>query len=242
MTAVAARLWIEAHDYAAALLRGGEEPWDRPAEIGQFCAETARLLHADRLLLPLAPLIARHAAPGDDAAERLDAAVADGAILADVGAALASLDACGMLERIVPLLPGPAMAAGKNADADALDVAAMALGDLVRAIGAHRPAAIALAETDPAGVAAASSLFRIAGHFEIPVALLGPGDHPLAAICFPTAGEPAAPDGKGDGCRVTIDGIEARGAPKAHHLLLAVERHQSPERLLAAIARLGQAA
>ncbi|MGP1281591.1 MAG: hypothetical protein ACTS1X_01320 [Parasphingopyxis sp.] len=237
-------LWIEAHSYATALLRGAEEPWNAPGEIGRFCAEAAELLDADRLLLPLAPLLDRFAPPGDDApedrAERLDEAVADGAMVAALTDALASLDGAVMLDRIVPVLPGPAAAVSGNEDEDALDIAAMALGDILRTLGEYRPAAVAIAEADAAGLAAADPLFRIADHLGCPMVMLGQTDHPHAEFCFPEPGDTISPVGKGDcqtiGARALLRADITRA--EAAQLQIAIGADMGPEFVLECLAAL----
>ncbi|QLC26466.1 hypothetical protein HFP57_16455 [Parasphingopyxis algicola] len=237
-------LWIEAHGYATALLQGGEEPWSAPGEIGRLCAEAAELLDADRLLLPLAPLLDRFAPPGGDApedrAERLDDAVADGALLAALTDALASLDGAAMLDRIVPVLPGPAAAIGGKDDEDALDTAAMALGDILRTLGEYRLAAVAIAEADAAGLAAANPLFRIADHLGCAMAVLGQADHPHAEFCFPEPRDAISPVGKGDcqtiGARALVRADIARA--EAAQLQIAIGADMGPEIVLECLAAL----
>ena len=133
---MARTLWLDAYDYVVALLRSGEDPWLEPDSIGIFCDEAIKLLGADYLLLPLAPFLQSYlreaGEDGEARAEALDDAVGEGELLETIGRAMTALAVSSGGAKVVPVLPGPAVIGGD--DTDALDIASMALGDILRAI------------------------------------------------------------------------------------------------------------
>ena len=188
---MAAQLWIDGYDYAVNLLRGGEDPWAQPDGIGTFCGEILTLLSGDKVFLPLLPLLKQHAESWDDNPEdRVDAindAVEEGALLDDLAVALASMTATGTMERTVLLLPGPALALGSDDDEDALDLTALAVGDVLRKAGGLSLVRAGLIETSEAGLEMAATLFRIAEHFGIELSVLDGNCPDQAGPAFPAA-------------------------------------------------------
>jgi len=198
---MARTLWLDAYDYAVALLRSGEDPWLQPDSIGIFCDEAIKLLGADYLLLALAPLLERYlreaGEDGEARAEALDEAVGEGELLETIGRAMTALAVSSGVAKVVPVLPGPAVIGGD--DTDALDIASMALGDILRAVAPIQSGIVGLDEADEAGLEETGSLFRIAEHAGCAIMLLGQAEHESATYCFPAATD-VSPLGKA-GCQ-----------------------------------------
>lgn len=232
---MARTLWLDAYDYAVALLRSGEDPWLQPDSIGIFCDEAIKLLGADYLLLPLAPLLERvmgDAGDGGEArAEALDEAVGEGQLLANLARAMTALSVSAGEAKVVPVLPGPAAIGGE--DEGAFDVASMALCDILRAVAAVRSGIVALDEPTEGGLAESGALFRIAEHTGCAVTLLGQTDHESVTYCFP-APDTVSPLGKA-GCQaIGSDGFsgDATPDPSAAHVSVRISPDTPPELVL----------
>lgn len=232
---MARMLWLDAYDYAVALLRSGEDPWLQPDSIGIFCDEAIKLLGADYLLLPLAPLLERYLSDaGEDRearAEALEEAVGDGELLETLKRAIAALAVSAGSAKVVPVLPGPATIGGD--DEDALDIASMALGDILRAIAAIQSGIVGMDEPEDAGLAESGSLFRIAEHGGCAIMLLGHADHANATYCFPTA-DVISPLGKA-GCQtIGTAGFSGEAVPdaSAEHVRVQIAADVPPEFVL----------
>ena len=227
-------LWIEAYDYAVGLLRNGEDPWLQPDGIGIFCDEAIKLLGADYLLLPLAPLLKTclvDADGGKARAEALDDAVGAGGLLETIDRAMTALAASAAVAKVVPVLPGPAVIGGD--DEDGLDTASMALGDILRAVTTVQTGIVGLDEPQPVGLEDSGSLFRIADHAGCAIMLLGQADHESATYCFP-ASETVSVLGKG-GCQtIGIAGFSGDTTldPLAGHVRVQIAADAPPEFVL----------
>lgn len=238
---MARTLWLDAYDYAVALLRSGEDPWLQPDSIGIFCDEAIKLLGADYLLLPLAPLLERYlreaGEDGEARAEALDDAVGEGELLETIGRAMTALAVSSGAARVVPVLPGPAVIGSD--DTDALDIASMALGDILRAVAPIQSGIVGLDEPEKAGLAETGSLFRIAEHAGCAMMVLGHADYEDAAYCFPST-DTASPLGKG-GCQ-TIGSEGFSGDVAAHlsaeHIRIQIAADAPPEFVLERLASL----
>ena len=238
---MARTLWLDAYDYAVALLRGGVNPWSQPDSIGIFCDEAITLLGADYLLLPLAPLLEAYLGEaGDDGearAEALDEVVSDGELLDTIKRAMTALAVASGSAKIVPVLPGPAAIGGD--DADALDIASMALGDILRAVAAIQSGIAGMDEPDQAGLEESGSLFRIAEHAGCAIMLLGQAEHESANYCFPGSDTDSAL-GKA-GCQtIGSEGFsgDAMPDPSADHLRVQIAPNAPPEFVLTRLAAL----
>jgi hypothetical protein len=232
---MARKLWLDAYAYAVALLRIGEDPWLQPDSIGIFCDEAIKLLGADYLLLPLAALLDPYLVDagndGEARADTLDEAVGEGDLLDTIGRAMTALAVSTGATKIVPVLPGPAVIGGD--DEDALDIASMALGDILRAVAAIPSGLIGLDEPEELGLVASGSLFRIADHAGCAIMLLGHADHESVTYCFPSA-DRVSLLGKA-GCQT----IGSRGFsgdeepdPAAEHVRLQIAADVPPEFVL----------
>ena len=238
---MARMLWLDAYDYAVALLRSGEDPWQQPDSIGIFCDEAIKLLGADYLLLPLAALLERYLGEaGDDGearAEALDEAVGEGQLLNTIKRVMTALAVASGAAKIVPVLPGPAAIGGDNEDA--LDIASMALGDILRAVAAIQSGIVGLDEPDQAGLEESGSLFRIAEHAGCAIMLLGQAEHESATYCFP-ASDTASALGKA-GCQtIGSEGFsgDAMPDPSADHVRVKIEADVPPEFVLTRLSSL----
>lgn len=233
---MARTLWLDAYDYAVALLRSGEDPWLQPDSIGIFCDEAIELFGADYLLLPLAPLLERYLGDaGDDGearAEALDEAVREGELLGTIKRTMTASAVAASAAKIVPVLPGPAVIGGD--DEDALDIASMALGDIVRAVTAIQSGIVGMDEPDQAGLEEAGSLFRIAEHARCAIILLGQTAHESATYCFPASD--AVPTIGKAGCQtIGRDGFCGEVTPdaSADHVRIQIAPNTPPEFVLA---------
>lgn len=232
---MARMLWLDVYDYVVALLRSGEDPWLQPDSIGIFCDEAIKLLGADYMLLPVAPLLERYLSEaGDDGearAEALDEAVGEGELLDTIQRAMTALAVAAGAARIVPVLPGPAAIGGD--DEDALDIASMALGDILRAVATIQSGIVGMDEPAEAGLEESGSLFRIAEHGGCAVMLLGHTDHEQATYCFPTA-DRVSPLAMA-GCQTIGTGGFAGDAapdPSAAHVRVQIAADVPPEFVL----------
>lgn len=167
-------LWIDGYAFGARVLRGGEEPWKKPDELGLFLRELSQLLSLDLVEIPVMPAL-----------------LAWGELQ---GVALASLDAGGM-ERLLadagfrshlkrgletaagalgsrPLalsLPGPGALASLcegEADEDMLDDLSLSLADLLRALFRSEFSLIRFTESDPRALEFFDPLTNVARHYE----------------------------------------------------------------------------
>jgi len=232
---MARMLWLDAYAYAVALLRSREDPWLQPDSIGVFCDEAIKLLGADYLLLPLSPLVQTYLnEAGDDVearADALDEAIGEGALLDTIHRAMTALTVSAGAAKVVPVLPGPAVIGGY--DEDALDIATMALGDILRAIATGQSETVGLAEPEEAGLAKSGSLFRIADHVGCAIMLLGHADNESAAYCFP-ASDTVSALGKA-GCQtIGSTSFSDGGAldPSAEHIRVQIAADVPPELVL----------
>ncbi|WP_417592167.1 hypothetical protein [Parasphingorhabdus sp.] len=235
------RLWLDAYDYAVGLLRSSEDPWLQPDSIGIFCDEAIKLLGADYLLLPLAPLLERYLGDagkdGEKRAETLDEAVGDGELLQAIERAMTALSVSAGSAKVVPVLPGPAAIAGENNDA--LDIASMALGDILRAVAAVQSGIVGMDEPVDSGLAESGSLFRIAEHGGCAIMLLGHTDYANATYCFPTADRISAT--AKTGCQtIGTEGFSGNATPdpSVDHVRVQVPADAQPEFVLARLASL----
>lgn len=170
------RLWLDAHDYGARLLRGGNEPWSTPATLGPFYGELAALLRPFRLLVPLGPLL--RACQGADAepAVALERAAQSHAFARSLETGLATLahGACAGL--LAPMLPGPTVLGCDPDDEDALDDSVAALGQVLRALLATPlSGTILVEEPDAEARDAMGPLRRIAEHGGVALRVVGQG-------------------------------------------------------------------
>jgi hypothetical protein len=228
-------LWLDAYDYVVDLLQSGEDPWLQPDSIGIFCDEAIKLLRADYLLLPVAPLLKTHMgdaeSDGEARADALDEAVGEGELLNAIARAMTALAASSGAGSVVPVIPGPAVIGGE--DEDALDIAAMALGDVLRAITSIQSGIVGLAEPEEGGIAESGSLFRIADHAGCAIMLLGHMDNERAAYCFP-ASDTVSGIGKA-GCQtIGITGFSNDGMPdpSTEHVRVQIAAEEAPEFVL----------
>ena len=236
-----AKLWIDGHEYAAKVLRGGVEPWSQPEEIARFCGESVALLGADRWFLPLEPLVMLHwptqASDSLTNAESFDDMIADGALTDVIGTVAGMLGQTGLLDKIVPVLPGVSRLLGDVEDDEACDIVWTALGDVVRAFSQSVPATIAVDEVESDALAEANSLFRIAEHMACPIALVGGAESGQAALCFPAQqGELGA----GSCALLNAEALIAgsRHTQDALNLRVEIDRNSQPELVLKHLERL----
>ena len=238
---MARMLWLDGYDYAVALLRSGEDPWLQPDSIGIFCDEAIKLLGADYMLLPVAPLLERYLSEaGDDdeaRAEALVEAVGEGELLDTIQRAMTALAVAAGAARIVPVLPGPAAIGGD--DEDALDIASMALGDILRAVATIQSGIVGMDEPAEAGLEQSGSLFRIAEHAGCTIVLLGQTEHESAIYCFPACDTVSAL-GKA-GCQtIGSEGFSGEIMPdsSAAHVRIQIAPNTPPEFVLARLSSL----
>lgn len=184
-----ARLWLDAHDYGARLLRAGDEPWDDPAGLGPFCGEVAGLLAPWRLAVPLEPILLPKLTDSGDAAARaeaLDALVDSIPFERTLEIGLRTMAQCRAASICVPRLPGPSRIIGVSCDEDALDDAVAALGRILRQVVAVGMAGgVVLHEPDPAARELCGPLHRIAEHAGVELQTIGVS---LAAVEWQAVG------------------------------------------------------
>lgn len=170
------RLWIDAHEYGARLLRGGSEPWRAPTTLGPFCSELVGLLQPYRLVVPIAPLLRPALGDQGDTAAALDAIVESSAFALSLETGLATLAHGSGAGLMVPMLPGPTLLGCDAGDEDALDDCVAAIATVLRAlVGVALSGTILVDEPDPAGGDALGPLRRIAEHGGAELRTLGEG-------------------------------------------------------------------
>lgn len=172
-----ARLWLDAHDYGARLLRGGDEPWQTPASLGPFYGELAGLLRPWRLVVPIEPLLMPSLPRnGDnmDCAGALDSLVGSAAFTQSLATGLATLTHSPAAALCAPRLPGPSRLGCGLEDEDALDDVVAALGHVLRQMaGAALSGTILLDEPEAQALDSISPLLRIAEHAGVVLRLIG---------------------------------------------------------------------
>ncbi|MBB4630679.1 hypothetical protein [Sphingosinicella soli] len=212
------RLWLDAHDYGAQLLRGGDEPWRTPSSLGPFYGELAGLLRPWRLVVPVEPLLMSSLPrSGDtmDCAGALDRLVGSAGFAQSLATGLATLAHSPAAPLCAPRLPGPSRLGSGLEDEDALDDVVAALGHILRQIaGAALSGTILLDEPEAEALGSVSPLLRIAEHAGVTLRLIGRD--------IATADWDALPEGADDRENITV--IPADAQPEATLTRLAASR------------------
>ncbi len=209
-------LWLDAHAYGVRILAGGREPWANPSELGLFYRQLQDLLRPDILELPLAPAfildLTEFASQADDVemADAFDRTVANGRVAALIDQGLHAITGANPSLPLAVGLPGPAallslVSAGAIATAgkDALDIAALALSDLIRALSSHKITWLALHEQHSHALTYGQGIVNVTRHYGWHLALMDketPADaasYTAYDLVFPPAG--GVTEGKG-GC------------------------------------------
>ena len=152
-------LWIDGYAFGTGVLRGGEEPWKTPDDLGFFLRDLAQLLSLDLVEVPVLPAILawgemEGVALGSLGADGMERLMADTRFRAHLKRGLET--AAGALgSRALALsLPGPgALAAlcveADEVDEDALDDLSLSLADLLRALYRPELSTFRFAESNP---------------------------------------------------------------------------------------------
>jgi len=167
-------LWIDGYAFGARVLRGGEEPWKKPDELGLFLRELSQLLSLDLVEIPVMPAILAWSELQGVALALLDAGDME-RLLADAGfrshLKRGLETAAGALgSRPLALsFPGPGMLASLcegETDEDMLDDLSLSLADLLRALFRSELSLIRFTESDPRALEFFDPLTNVARHYE----------------------------------------------------------------------------
>ncbi|MBI1238564.1 MAG: hypothetical protein GC199_04405 [Alphaproteobacteria bacterium] len=162
--------WLDPFAFGARVLGGGEDPWANPPQMGPFLRELDRYLSLGPAQLHLAAALA---AVSGGACDTAALAAHGSALRTALDAALESALGAGPRSALILGLPGPGTLAGTGDD-DAIDDAALALANLVRAVFRPGLAAIALDEGEAAALDFLGPIRNLARHYAVPFVLRGP--------------------------------------------------------------------
>ena len=169
-------LWIDGYAFGARVLRGGEEPWKTPDELGFFLRDLAQLLSLSLVEIPVTPAILAWGEMQDVALASLDARgmerlLADPAFRAHLKRGLDTAVGALGSRPLALSLPGPGALAAlfmeeDDIDEDALDDLSLSLADLLRALYRPEFGAIRFTESDPRAFEFFDPLTNVARHYE----------------------------------------------------------------------------
>lgn len=177
-------LWIDGMAFGARVLRGGDDPWDAPGELGLFLRELSSLLALDIVDIDIGAGIAawsRSWGIGTLDTAGIEDLLSDTALRAHLKRGIET--AAGALpgKPLALALPGPgalarAFMAEGDIDENALDDLAMALADLLRALVVPSIGVLRFTEADPRALEFFEPLTNIARHYELISVLVMPGE------------------------------------------------------------------
>lgn len=169
-------LWVDGYAFGTRILRGGEEPWRSPDELGFFLRDLAQLLSLELVEVPIAPAIhvwaeeqgLALASLGTNGMERL---IAGQGFRAHLKRGLETAQGALGPRPLGISLPGPgALAAlcleANEIDEDALDDLALSLADLLRALFRPGLSVFRFEEWDPRALDFYDPLLNVARHYE----------------------------------------------------------------------------
>lgn len=178
------RLWIDGMAFGARVLRGGNDPWDAPGELGLFLRELASLLALDIVDIDIGAGIA--AWSRSYGIDKLDAGgveelLADTALRAHLKRGIETATGALPGKPLALAMPGPGVLARafmdeSSIDENALDDLAMALADLLRALVVPAIGVLRFTEADPRALEFFEPLTNIARHYEMTSVLVMPGE------------------------------------------------------------------
>ncbi|MCE9650266.1 MAG: hypothetical protein K8R18_11655 [Parvibaculum sp.] len=234
------RLWIDGMEFGVRVLRGGENPWAVPEQVGLYYRELASLLSLDTVDIDIEAAIAgfRGAAPAGLAdAAALEKLLGDPELEARISKGIeAIMGALG--ERALALsVPGPGRLARQfltgAVDEDALDDLSLAITALVRAVFRPGIAFLRVTEEDPRALEFLSPLTNVAAHYGCTslLVLLGEAAASDEATAFNIIYREAS---AGDGAVLPEAWWSDGGLPpEAHSLYAKIPPGGTPEDVLA---------
>ncbi len=205
------RLWIDGTAFGTRVLRGGENPWRVPEQLGLFHRELSSLLSLEVVDIDVEPALDTFVATNSLAIDRNDSAALEMLLGRSDLAALLSRG----IETVVgvmggrPLglsLPGPGRLAGHYLSAAAIDEnviddLSLALTVLARRILRPGVGLLRVSESDPRALEFMAPLINLAAHYECTSLLVLRGEAASSARPYdfdfvyretsPTAGEGA---------------------------------------------------
>lgn len=169
-------LWVDGYAFGTRVLRGGEEPWRSPDELGFFLRDLAQLLSLELAEVPVGPAI-RSWAEGQDialaslGASGMERLVADAGFRVHLKRGLETTQGALGQRHLGLSLPGPGALAALSLEADeidedALDDLALSLADLLRALFRPGLSAFRFEECDPRALEFYDPLLNVARHYE----------------------------------------------------------------------------
>ncbi|ABS62774.1 hypothetical protein Plav_1153 [Parvibaculum lavamentivorans DS-1] len=248
-------LWIDGYAFGRRVLRGGDDPWAAPDELGLFLRELSQLLSLAIADVDVTQaILAWCSLEGIDRtsldANAIENLLADPRFRAHVKRGMeTSVGALG--SRPVALaLPGPGALASLflepgDIDEDTLDDLSLSLADLLRALFRAELSVFRFTETDPRALDFFEPLTNVARHYEVPsiLVLKGEGGDAPGFDRVYREGE-----GQGDaGSGLILPAVFLEGAPNPpsgdNPLFMEVPADTVPETALARLKQLsGQAA
>lgn len=189
MSAALPRLWIDGAAFGARVLRGGDDPWSAPGELGLFLRELASLLSLDIVDIDIGAGIAAWAR--SYGIDRLDAGgiedlLVDTALRAHLKRGIETAAGALGTKPLALALPGPGALARlfmepDGMDENVLDDLGMVLADLLRALVAPSIGVLRFTEADSRALEFFEPLTNIARHYELTSVLVMPGEASGAA-------------------------------------------------------------
>tara|TARA_R110000868_G_scaffold17873_3_gene78001 strand:+ start:719 stop:1465 length:747 start_codon:yes stop_codon:yes gene_type:complete len=169
-------LWVDGMAFGRTILRGGENPWAKPEELGLFHRELASLLSLDVVEISIGAAIdalleySSDGPDGDDV-EAIEDFLNGPALSAYVTRGIDVLLGGAGGGLIAISLPGPGMIARRfmgaaSVDENTLDDLSMALTGLVRAIYRQGIGFIRITEVEPRALEFMTPLTNVAGHYQ----------------------------------------------------------------------------
>ncbi len=169
-------IWVDGYAFGTRILRGGEEPWQAPDELGFFLRDLAQLLSLDLVEIPVGPAIRAWAegqgialaSLGGNGMERL---LADPAFRTHLKRGLETVQGSLGGRQLGLALPGPGALAPlcleeNEIDEDSLDDLALSIADLLRALFRPGLSVFRFDENDPRALKFYDPLLNVARHYE----------------------------------------------------------------------------
>ncbi|MEP2829455.1 hypothetical protein [Parvibaculum sp.] len=169
-------LWIDGYAFGRAILRGGEEPWKTPDDLGFFLRDLSQLLSLELVEVPVLPAILAWAEMQGVALASLDPRgmenlLADPGFRAVLGRGLDTASGALGGRPLALSLPGPGALAAlfmdeDDIDEDVLDDLSLSLADLLRFLYRSGISVFRFVESDPRALAFFDPLTNVARHYE----------------------------------------------------------------------------
>lgn len=234
-------VWVNAHRFGTRVLRGGEEPWSTPEQLGLFLKELQRWLGLQLTDVDVeAALVHWSAANGArlGSADGVVDLLGDRALQVALREGLASVLGGNPGTPVSLSLPGAGrllrtLGGIEAADEDALDDVAVALAGLTRQLWANELAAVLVREDDGRALTLYAPLANLVRHYQAPLVLAFDGEAGEGGDGFSQVY-----DRGGKGGRYLSADAWSLAPPKAEAIYAQVPDAMTPDAVLAWLAPL----